>query len=129
MVLFYLLKISFTSIFYIPEYRIRVMQLSAQDVVIALKLAANSSVNWTYAELGEELSLSASQVFAAVNRARASHLLEASHMAPPPSGRRGRASVLASAWLNQKNLKEFLVHGVKYVFPVYHGQLTRGMPT
>jgi len=105
------------------------VQLNAQDVVVALKLAANNSVNWTYATLGKELSLSASQVFSAVSRARTAHLLEVSYVPPPPNGRPGKDSVLAWSCLNRKNLKEFLIHGVKYAFPAQHGQLTRGIPT
>jgi len=30
---------------------------------------------------------------------------------------------------NRSNLKEFLIHGVKYSFPVERGGITRGVPT
>jgi hypothetical protein len=30
---------------------------------------------------------------------------------------------------NRANLKEFLVHGAKYAFPVHRGGLVRGVPT
>jgi hypothetical protein len=109
--------------------------LSPQDVVVALKLCAVESKNWTYARLGEELSLSASQVFRSVQRAEAVRLLEpgfhALPLAPdsksPDSNSKDRPLVLASP--NRANLKEFLIHGVRYAFPVHRGGLVRGIPT
>jgi hypothetical protein len=109
--------------------------LSPQDVVVALKLCAIESKNWTYARLGEELSLSASQVFRSVQRAEAVRLLEpgfhALPLAPdsksPDSNSKDRPLVLASP--NRANLKEFLIHGVRYAFPVHRGGLVRGIPT
>jgi hypothetical protein len=32
-------------------------------------------------------------------------------------------------WPNRANLKEFLIHGVKYAFPVHRGGIVRGSPT
>jgi len=109
--------------------------LSPQDVVVALKLCAVESKNWTYARLGEELSLSASQVFRSVQRAEAARLLEPGfHALPlaldsksPDSNSKDRPLVLASP--NRANLKEFLIHGVRYAFPVHRGGLVRGIPT
>jgi hypothetical protein len=114
--------------------------LSPQDVVVALKLCAVDSKNWTYARLGEELSLSASQVFRSVQRAEAVRLLEPGfHALPsaldskspdsksPDSKSKDRPLVLASP--NRANLKEFLIHGVRYAFPVHRGGLVRGIPT
>jgi hypothetical protein len=109
--------------------------LSPQDVVVALKLCGVESKNWTYARLGEELSLSASQVFRSVQRAEAVRLLEpgfhALLLAPdsksPDSNSKDRPLVLASP--NRANLKEFLIHGVRYAFPVHRGGLVRGIPT
>ena len=34
-----------------------------------------------------------------------------------------------SLWPNNSNLTEFLIHGVKYAFPVERGGPTRGFPT
>jgi len=109
--------------------------LSPQDVVVALKLCAVDSKNWTYARLGEELSLSPSQVFRSVQRAEAVRLLEPGfHALPlatdsksPDSKSKDRPLVLASP--NRANLKEFLIHGVRYAFPVHRGGLVRGIPT
>ncbi len=96
-----------------------------QDVVVTLKLVANGrNGNWTYSELSEELCMSPSQVFRSVARAEAAHLLS---VPPLPIGRVEGISLLARP--NVSNLTEFLVHGVKYCFPVERGGPTRGIPT
>lgn len=88
--------------------------LRPQDVVLVLKLLATPKENWTYSEIGEELDVSASQAYSSVQRAATSGLL---HFASLQS------------MLNRANIKEFLIHGVKYSFPTYRGTLTRGVPT
>jgi hypothetical protein len=89
------------------------MELRPQDVVVALKLIASLGEPPTYAKLAGELALSSSQVFMAVERGRVARLLE-SHDQPKP---------------NRANLKEFLIHGVKYAFPAERGGTSRGVPT
>ncbi|MGA7381050.1 MAG: hypothetical protein WBX03_09375 [Terriglobales bacterium] len=101
------------------------MNLRPQDVVVALKLLASGTRVWTYADLGESLGMSASHVLMSVVRADASRLLDAA-ATQPPRGRRGRALFPEP---NRANLKEFLIHGVKYAFPVERGGPTRGVPT
>jgi hypothetical protein len=88
--------------------------LRPQDVVIVLKLAAHPGQPWTYANIGKELGLSASQAFSAVSRAANSGLLFFPAL---------------ESTLNRANIREFLIHGVKYAFPVYRGTMTRGIPT
>ena len=104
------------------------MELRPQDVVVVLKvLLPKGPRNWTYTTLGEELCMSASQVFRSIERAQAASL-----MARPALGQiPGVAGVDSIAWLNpnRSNLKEFLVHGVRYAFPVHRGGPTRGIPT
>jgi hypothetical protein len=104
------------------------MALHPQDVVVVLKLIAkrDASERWTYAELSKGLFMSASQVFRSVQRAEASRLL-AAPTAPPP----GLPDDGPRVWLwpNGNNLKEFLIHGVKYAFPAERGGPTRGIPT
>ena len=58
--------------------------------------------------------MSTSEVHAAVHRASVSHLLTRDQGAYEPS---------------RTSLREFLLHGIKYVFPVVLGGLTRGLPT
>jgi hypothetical protein len=93
-----------------------------------LKLIAsrNAGKRWTYAELGKDLFLSTSQVFRSVQRAEAARLIIVPSISPDSSRE------LPRRWLwpgNGGNLKEFLIHGAKYAFPVEHGGLTRGVPT
>jgi DNA-binding Lrp family transcriptional regulator len=82
-----------------------------QDVVVALKLALLGERR-SYADLGKELGMSASEVHAAVRR-----LIEARLMDPD------------SNEIRRKALRSFLVHGVPYAYPAAAKELTRGVPT
>ena len=90
------------------------MNLKPQDVVVALKLCAYSGARPPMSIIGSELSLSPSEVHGAIHRLLASRLLHG-------TGLNGRPNITA--------MEEFLVHGLKYAFPVEHGQVTRGVPT
>ena len=90
------------------------MVLKPQDVVVALKLLEFQQKRPPFAQIAEELSMSASEVHAAVKRAQAAHLLHG-----PELGER----------VNGRALEEFLIHGLKYAFPAQHGPMTRGLPT
>jgi hypothetical protein len=109
------------------------MELRPQDIVVALKLMASNGDPWSYSKLGDALGMSASHVFASVDRARTARLLDYAEI--PPRARpdqRARPSRDRQAALprpNRSNLKEFLIHGVKYAFPVERGGPTRGIPT
>ncbi len=104
------------------------MDLRPQDIVLVLKLALHGQ-SWTYAKLGEELYLSPSQIFRSVDRAEIAHLLVLNSplqsLTPPP----GWTKEHPISRPNRSNLKEFLIHGVKYAFPVQRGGLVRGIPT
>jgi|SRR5580692_2726062 hypothetical protein len=104
------------------------MPLHPQDVIVMLKILAHRGKRWKYAELGEDLLMSGSQVFRSVDRAEAARLL----MGVPsfPTGP-GASEELRQTWMlpHNSNLKEFLIHGVKYSFPVERGGPTRGIPT
>ena len=91
------------------------MILKPQDVVVLLKLVALGDRGWTFQGLAVELSISQSEVHAAVRRAVAARLMTEAASA---TGRPVRAALL-----------EFLVHGVKYAFAPERGGLTRGVPT
>jgi hypothetical protein len=88
--------------------------LKPQDLLVALKMAANPLREFTYAELASELFMSASEVHASTKRAELSRLLSR-----PDNG-------IAPI---RRALLEFLIHGVKFVFPAVSGPLTRGVPT
>lgn len=88
--------------------------LKPQDIVILLKLVALDSAPWSYGELAKQLGMSASEVHAAIKRCLSAHLAIKQDQSITP---------------NHRNLLEFLVHGMRYVFPPEHGELTRGMVT
>ena len=90
------------------------MVLKPQDVVVLLKLLRYREKRPSFSQIGFELSMSPSEVHAAVKRARTAHLLHG-----PGLGDR----------LNIHALEEFLVHGIRYAFPAERGELCRGMPT
>lgn len=88
------------------------LRLKPQDVVVALKLAAGVGKPWTQPGLARSLHLSASEVNHGLKRLEACHLYNA----------RERRVVRAS-------LQEFLVSGLRYVFPAQLGYFGEGMPT
>lgn len=90
------------------------MQLKPQDILVALKFVSCRGQSWTYAQLAVALDMSPSQVHAAVKRGIAAQLI---------AHRQGGAE---PQW---RNLAEFLVHGVRYVFVAERGEITRGIPT
>jgi len=90
------------------------MNLKPQDVLVLLKLVALGGRPWSYAELAVQMGMSPSQLHASVKRALASRLAVKRDQTIVP---------------NIRNLKEFLIHGLKYVFVPQLGQLTRGIPT
>jgi hypothetical protein len=91
----------------------RDMALKPQDVYVALKIAAAKS-RAPYSQLAGELVMSPSEVHASVKRAQIAHLLHGAKLHNRP---------------NFSALEEFLVHGLKYVFPAERGELTRGVAT
>ncbi len=87
------------------------MNLKPQDVVVLLKLL-DAPQGATYAHLASQLAMSPSEVHAAVKRASMAGLID------DPSRQ-----------VKQAPLLEFLIHGLKYAFPVSPGPITRGLPT
>jgi len=83
----------------------------SQDVVVALLLTLEQGAK-TYAELGQILGMSSSEVHAAVRRLREARLID-------PETREVRVEAL----------RIFLVHGVPYALPASLKEITRGMPT
>jgi hypothetical protein len=83
--------------------------------LVLLKVAAHAPQRWTFAALAESLAMSASEVHASVQRAELSGLA-AVHG-------RGDWQPVRPA------LREFTVHGVRYVWPAVTGTVKRGVPT
>lgn len=90
------------------------MNLKPQDVVVLLKLVSLGESPWSFNQIALELGMSASEVHAAAKRALAARLAvkEGEHIRP-----------------NIRNLADFLLHGIQYVFIPERGGLNRGMPT
>jgi DNA-binding Lrp family transcriptional regulator len=88
--------------------------LRPQDVVVLAKLLAYGGFRPPMAEIAADLSISASEVHAALKRLERARLL-----ATDPTGTRPLLQAV----------EEFLVHGVKYAFPAKRGEVTRGVPT
>ena len=88
--------------------------MKPQDILVLLKLVAIESKSWSYADLSASLGISSSQLHSAIKRTKVSKLtIEKNEKIVP----------------NIRNLKEFLIHGVKYIFVAERGELTRGIPT
>jgi hypothetical protein len=81
------------------------------DVVVWLKLLLSGSGK-TFAQLSNELGMSASEIHASVNRGAVAGLLDPSSRMPL-----------------RKPLEEYLLYGVRYAFPAKRGPVTRGIPT
>lgn len=122
------------------------MNLSPQDVVVVLKALVDGhtrqaqkkdkdiveemeakfvATGSTYAELGEGLAMSASQVFRSAERAEKAHLIYRLTGRSAP----GHTADQTKFFPIRANLKEFLIYGVKYAFPAHRGGLVRGIPT
>lgn len=86
--------------------------LKPQDVALLLKLIAKNDQAWSNASLGKEMHLSSSEIFGALKRCAAADLYDSQRRSPKRS-----------------QLKEFVIHGLAYVYPAVRGPLTRGMVT
>jgi DNA-binding Lrp family transcriptional regulator len=98
------------DIFAIREYRISMIAKSL-DVVVLLKLLLEKGRK-PYAQLSEELGISASEIHAAVARGVRAGLISPESRVPL-----------------RKPLAEYLLHGVRYAFPASPGSVARGIPT
>jgi hypothetical protein len=90
------------------------MVLKPQDILVLLKLAVLAKKDWSYNKLSVDLGMSSAEVHAAVKRALAAQLAV-----------RDGGKVVP----HTRNLGEFLLHGLRYVFVPERGEITRGMPT
>jgi hypothetical protein len=100
-----------SSLFQILEYGMP-FRLLPQDVLVLAKLVSYRGGRPPIAQVAGDLTLSPSQVHASLKR------LERSRLIDPDANRPLHRAV-----------EEFLIHGVKYAFPVQRGEATRGMPT
>jgi len=85
-----------------------------QDICILLKIIAKEQkeVDWFNKDLANELNISNSEISESLHRSMQAQLID-----------EGKREVF------RKNIVEFLVHGLKYVFPETPGRLGRGIAT
>lgn len=90
------------------------MQLKPQDLLVTLKLAVLRDKPWAYAGLADSLGMGQGEAHGAAKRALQAGLLVAGDERPVPM---------------QRNLIEFVGHGIRYVFVPDRRGIARGMPT
>ena len=90
------------------------MILKPQDILVLLKLVVIGKNNWAYNSLAVELSMSPSEVHSAIKRALSANLAIQKQDKIIPYYR---------------NLEEFIIHGVRFVFVPERGEMVRGMLT
>ena len=91
--------------------------LKPQDIVVLCWLALPREQPWRYIDIASSLGISQSEAHAAVERLISSELMSSvllSFSGPEP---------------NIRNMEEFLLYGLRYVFPAERGPMSRGMPT
>ena len=88
--------------------------LRPQDVLVLVKLLTYEGRRPPMSQMGQALSISSSEVHAALKRLVLSRLVS--------SDANGNRPLLDA-------VEEFLLHGVKYAFPAKRGEVTRGVPT
>jgi hypothetical protein len=86
--------------------------IKSQDVLVLLKLLISTNEIWLQKDLAQALYLSTAEVSNALGRLEASKLFSSERQAP-----------------NVGNAIEFLVHGVKYIFPARFGGISLGLGT
>lgn len=91
------------------------ISLKPQDVVILLKLIGYGYIKRPpYSQIAKSLEMSQSEVNASVRRLQAAGLIHGKELNERPIS---------------EAVAEFLIHGVKYMFPPVMGSLSRGKPT
>jgi hypothetical protein len=86
--------------------------LRPQDLLVLLKIITLKGAHWRTTDLAASLYMSQSEVSAALFRTWFAGLLNDSKRV-----------------VHKESLLEFLVHGIKYVFPQKPGAVVRGIPT
>lgn len=86
--------------------------LKPQDVIILLKIISLGSRRWRLTDLAHELEISQSEISQGLERLLISKLISSDKRTP-----------LMNSFF------EFLVYGLKYVFPAVVGPITRGVLT
>jgi predicted transcriptional regulator len=83
-----------------------------QDIAVLLKIISLNKTPWKTTDLASQLYISQSEISQALHRNWSAGLLDDSKKS-----------------VHKRSLVEFLVHGVKYVYPEKPGSIVRGIPT
>lgn len=83
-----------------------------QDIAILLKIISLDDHIWQMTTLSHSLYISNSEISESLNRSLLANLIDYNKRK-----------------VNRNNLFEFLVHGIRYVFPQQPGSFVRGIPT
>ncbi len=86
--------------------------MKGQDILVMLKMVANPDEVWSYPKLAQTLRISVSEAHGAVARCTKAHLYNEHSRSPVNS-----------------SLLEFLIHGIRYVFPASPGPIVNGLYT
>lgn len=83
-----------------------------QDIVVLLKIVSIHNQKWRNIDIANALQVSPSEVSEALNRCRIAGLIDSKKRS-----------------IHTNSFKEFLIYGLKYVFPVEPGSVVKGIPT
>jgi len=83
-----------------------------QDIVVLLKIISIRDDNWRNIDIANAIGISPSEVSEALNRCKIAKLIDSKKRK-----------------VNINSLIEFLVYGLKYVFPTEPGAIVKGIPT
>ena len=101
---------------FINRENIKIMQkhngMRPQDILVLLKILTFSDENWTLSDISESIGISTAEVSGSLERSRVAGFLNQ-----------------AKRKVNRLALREFLIHGLKYVFPAQIGATVRGIAT
>ena len=86
--------------------------LKPQDVVILLKIVVLGNKEWMNNQLANELGISPAEISCSLERCKIAKLID---------NTKKRVNILS--------FQDFMIHGLKYVYPPLPGAIVRGMPT
>ncbi|KAA5548892.1 hypothetical protein F0145_04745 [Adhaeribacter rhizoryzae] len=83
-----------------------------QDIVVLLKIVAYNNKEWRNIDVAHDIHISPSEVSEALNRCKIAGLIDSKKRK-----------------VNLNSFYEFIIYGLKYVFPVEPGAVVKGVPT
>ena len=83
-----------------------------QDIVVLLKIISIRDDKWRNIDIANAIGISPSEVSEALNRCKIARLIDSKKRK-----------------VNTNSFTEFLVYGLKYVFPTEPGAIVKGIPT